>query len=163
MFTREAVLKSGGYVVESALGNDAAKKALEAGSDYHLFILGHAGSQEERQENGALSTREVPESQSAGTQSAPRFPSAGCRLQRNPQWAGEVARGCRRSIRRESRNADGRVAPGASLSRFRPSCEASTRLSATSRRVWIAVRGIEGLNREQRRPLTEPHLDFRNL
>jgi hypothetical protein len=42
MFTREALLKSRGYVVESALGNEAARKALEAGSDdYHLFILGH--------------------------------------------------------------------------------------------------------------------------
>ena len=51
MFTREALLKSRGYVVESALGNEAARKVLEAGSDdYHLFILGHAGSQEERQE-----------------------------------------------------------------------------------------------------------------
>jgi creatinine amidohydrolase/Fe(II)-dependent formamide hydrolase-like protein len=50
MFTREALMKSRGYAVESVLGNDAAKKVLEAGGDYHLFIIGHAGSQEERQE-----------------------------------------------------------------------------------------------------------------
>ena len=31
MLTREAVLKSRGYVVESALGNEASKKALEFG------------------------------------------------------------------------------------------------------------------------------------
>lgn len=37
-------------MVESALGNDAAKKALEVGGDYGLFIIGHAGSQEERLE-----------------------------------------------------------------------------------------------------------------
>ena len=50
MFTREALMKSCGYAVESALGNDAAKNAMEAGGDYHLFVLGHAGSPEERQE-----------------------------------------------------------------------------------------------------------------
>jgi hypothetical protein len=50
MFTREAVLKSRGYVVESALGNEHAIKALQAADHYDLFMVGHAGSQEERQE-----------------------------------------------------------------------------------------------------------------
>ena len=50
MFTREAVLRSRGYVVESALGNEASKKALESGGSYHLFIVGHAAPEQVRQE-----------------------------------------------------------------------------------------------------------------
>ena len=50
MFTREEVLKSRGYVVESVLGNAAAKRVLESGPDYDLFIVGHTASQETRQE-----------------------------------------------------------------------------------------------------------------
>lgn len=50
MFTREAVLRSRGYVVESALGNEASKKALESGGSYHLFIVGHAAPEPVRQE-----------------------------------------------------------------------------------------------------------------
>jgi len=50
MFTREEVLKARGYVVESVLGNEAAKRVLESGADYDLFIIGHTASQEVRQE-----------------------------------------------------------------------------------------------------------------
>jgi hypothetical protein len=50
MFTREAVLKSRGYRVESVLGNEAARKALEAGDHYDLFIFGHAEPLKARQE-----------------------------------------------------------------------------------------------------------------
>ena len=50
MFTREAVLKSRGYVVESVFGNEAAKKALETGGDYDMFMVGHAEPLNMRQE-----------------------------------------------------------------------------------------------------------------
>lgn len=50
MLTREALLKSQGYGVESVLGDDAAKNALATGGHYDLFIIGHAASHEARRE-----------------------------------------------------------------------------------------------------------------
>lgn len=50
MATRAALLKADGFAVVSALGNEAAKKALANGQDYSLFILGHAEAPNARTE-----------------------------------------------------------------------------------------------------------------
>jgi CheY-like chemotaxis protein len=50
LVTRAELLKRRGYEVASALGNDAAKRNLENGESYDLFIVGHAAPQEERAE-----------------------------------------------------------------------------------------------------------------
>lgn len=61
MSTREAVLKSRGYMVHSALGNEDATKALQAGDHYDLFIVGHAAPLEERQEMVRWIRRKFPQ------------------------------------------------------------------------------------------------------
>jgi hypothetical protein len=50
MATRAELLKSHGYAVVSALGNEAAQAALATPRDYALFILGHAASPKARKE-----------------------------------------------------------------------------------------------------------------
>jgi hypothetical protein len=48
--TRAELLKSHGFRVVSALGNEAAKAALATPQDYALFIVGHAASAKVRTE-----------------------------------------------------------------------------------------------------------------
>lgn len=61
MSTREAVLRSRGYVVESVLGNEAAKKSLQTSNRYHLFIVGHAEARETRHEMVCWLRQNFPE------------------------------------------------------------------------------------------------------
>ena len=50
LFTRAELLKSRGYVVESAFGNEEAKRHLAGGSGFDLFIIGHAADSRTREE-----------------------------------------------------------------------------------------------------------------
>jgi hypothetical protein len=50
MFTRAELLKTRGYVVESAFGNDDAKRHLAGGPGFDLFIIGHAADRRTREE-----------------------------------------------------------------------------------------------------------------
>ncbi len=50
LVTRAQVLKNRGYGVNSALGNDGAKRILDKRERYRLFIVGHAASRETREE-----------------------------------------------------------------------------------------------------------------
>jgi hypothetical protein len=50
LITRAELLKRRGYSVLSALGNDEAKRTIDKGAIYHLFIVGHAAKKKTRQE-----------------------------------------------------------------------------------------------------------------
>jgi hypothetical protein len=50
LIKRADLLKSRGYEVSSALGNDSAKRILEKREGYRLFIVGHAAPRETREE-----------------------------------------------------------------------------------------------------------------
>lgn len=50
LITREQLLKRRGYEVTSALGNDDAKRLLNNGREYAVFIIGHAGQWHCREE-----------------------------------------------------------------------------------------------------------------
>jgi len=50
LFTRAELLKSRGYIVESAFGNDEAKRHLAGGPGFELFIIGHAADSRTREE-----------------------------------------------------------------------------------------------------------------
>jgi hypothetical protein len=50
LITRAELLKRRGYSVRSALGNDEAKRTIDKGGIYHLFIVGHAAKKKTRQE-----------------------------------------------------------------------------------------------------------------
>ena len=50
LFTRAELLKTRGYVIESALGNDDARRHLAGGSGFDLFIIGHAADRRTREE-----------------------------------------------------------------------------------------------------------------
>jgi hypothetical protein len=50
MVTRAELLKSRGYTVSSALGNEAARQALSRSAEYDLFIVGHAAELRAREE-----------------------------------------------------------------------------------------------------------------
>ena len=50
LITRNELLKSRGYKVVSAFGNDEAERLLKKSQSYSLFIVGHATSTEKREE-----------------------------------------------------------------------------------------------------------------
>lgn len=50
LVTRAELLKSRGYAIDSALGNEDAMQALSRASSYNLFIVGHAADLRTRQE-----------------------------------------------------------------------------------------------------------------
>jgi hypothetical protein len=50
LITRAELLRSRGYEVSSALGNDEAKGLLKEGQSYQVFMIGHAASKRAREE-----------------------------------------------------------------------------------------------------------------
>ena len=50
LVSRTEILKKRGYEVSSVLGNDAAKRILDKGERYRIFIVGHAAPQETRED-----------------------------------------------------------------------------------------------------------------
>jgi hypothetical protein len=50
LISRAQLLKNRGYEVTSVLGNDAAKRTLDASQSHRLFIVGHAAATETREE-----------------------------------------------------------------------------------------------------------------
>ena len=60
LFTRAELLKSRGYHVESALGNDDAKQHLAGSSGFELFIVGHAADRRTREEMAAWIRERFP-------------------------------------------------------------------------------------------------------
>lgn len=60
LVTRAELLKSRGYLVKSALGNEEAKEMLSNASGYHLFIVGHAAANQTREEMAAWLRQKFP-------------------------------------------------------------------------------------------------------
>lgn len=50
LVSRAELLKNRGYEVSSAIGNDGAKRILDKGERYRIFIVGHAAPLETREE-----------------------------------------------------------------------------------------------------------------
>lgn len=50
LVSRAELLKNRGYEVSSALGNDGAKRILDARERYRIFIVGHAAPKETRED-----------------------------------------------------------------------------------------------------------------
>ncbi len=50
LVSRAELLKNRGYEVGSALGNDGAKRILDKGERYRIFIVGHAAPKETRED-----------------------------------------------------------------------------------------------------------------
>ena len=50
LISRAELLKSRGYEVSSALGNDGAKRILDKRERYRIFIVGHATPKETRED-----------------------------------------------------------------------------------------------------------------
>jgi hypothetical protein len=50
LVSRAELLKSRGYEVSSALGNDGAKRILDTRQRYRIFIVGHAAPKETRED-----------------------------------------------------------------------------------------------------------------
>ena len=50
LVSRAGLLKNRGYEVSSAIGNDGAKRILDKGKRYRIFIVGHAAPKETREE-----------------------------------------------------------------------------------------------------------------